>query len=529
MLLADRLHLAAAGLVGQHGLKIYFAAGFQRQQLAACAHFVAQQHNRLAVGQVGARLKGGVADRALGSVNVHIRIFKQAKAEFFLQQQLYRLVNQGHELGMGAHGLYEAAGVGCARKQVDAGLQGSLVARYNAERLYPPGHHVDRTGIRIDDAPESQLPAQQVLQHAFVVGIGDLLIGGADGNGVVGHDGGGAGSDGGPEGDEVALQLSARKQLPLAPVKVGVLPAFGGTAARKVLGREGYRLRPQLRTLKAQHYLPDHVGRKVGIFAKGAFHPLPAGLSAQVGHIHIAFAQAHSPPLLPGYVGKFAGKPQVAHGRQPEFARPYRKRRGAHAQPDGGIHGDVVARVGAHYGRYAETVAFAQRLQVVGPGGYDAGRRLGAQDEVAFVKNRDVFGGAGRRQVGLRQRLFGKHVDLHQQVLLVETAADRLARARRLKRPVVFEPRRADEHEAGFLLEAHARPQVAGTGLVAQPPVFVSVELPVFVEVFKLVAVYLQQPQRAVAQHGLLPGVAVHRRRRAAAACCEQRERQAVV
>ena len=126
-----------------------------------------------------------------------------------------------------------------AAEPVDARLDRLLVALLDAERLDAPGHARRDRRVRVDHAPESELPAQQVGDDLAVVRRSRPPRRSGRRHRVVRHDHRRARLDRRLPREQVVVEVLARIDLVLAPGEVGVLAAARGAGAGEVLGGEG--------------------------------------------------------------------------------------------------------------------------------------------------------------------------------------------------------------------------------------------------------------------------------------------------
>ena len=225
--------------------------------------------------------------------------------------------------------------------------------------------------------------------------------------------------------------------------------------------------------LKALDVRAHHPSRELGVFAEGAGDASPARLGGEVRLRRERHLDADGAIFLPRNISEAANQRRVADGGEAERLRPLREDR----RDDAGA-GDVlkmVSRIGADgernpesgtLGDLLERIVLRRQRRRVADEPRDHRRDFRAVDERAIGR-----GVVARAHAGNAQRTAGARGAVH--------------------------------HRPCFLLERHARDEIARASVRGTPPVFVRIELSISIEVAEAEAVLFDDRRGARAEVGL--------------------------
>ena len=153
------------------GFKINFCSFCQRKKLC----IVTQQDNGFPHSQISFFLEFGISHNLCGRFRIDIWIFEQSQKEFFTEKPCNRFINslfRNHSL---FYRFKQNSRIGISREDIDTSVDCFLVALRNCQIFNTPGHHVNRTSIRVDDSFKSQFAAQCIGNNGFIVRIANFF------------------------------------------------------------------------------------------------------------------------------------------------------------------------------------------------------------------------------------------------------------------------------------------------------------------------------------------------------------------
>ena len=228
--------------------------------------------------------------------------------------------------------------------------------------------------------------------------------------------------------------------------------------------------------LKSLDVRPHHAAGQRGILAERPVDAAPPRLRREIRLRRESHVDAHRSVLLSRHVPKAPHECRVTRGREAEWLRPLRKLSSGRTRAEHVL--EVVARIGTDRDGNAEARPLGNLLQCVPLRGKRCGVAAHARDHA-------------RHLGAVNERARGRGV-------IRRAHADHARRSR--------DARRSVHHRARFLLERHARHEIAGASVGRPPPVFIWVEGAVPVQVPKSPTGRLDDRCTARAECGLRPG-----------------------